>query len=174
MSAYNNAIIGASAFNPANFGKVVFSPESNYYNGQTNSQILNNAYTQSALAYDMYMSNTSYQRAVDDLRSAGLNPYLVMSGGNGASGGSMSAFARATGQNSLSPFQKDLEKVNLENAQLSRDITKLSLSNAKMDNFLKKVSMPINTIKSAFGLSGSSDKVVNTAVNSALISKALK
>lgn len=43
-----------------------------------------------ARAHSTYLSNTAYQRAVSDMRSAGLNPYLVYSNG-GASSPSMAS-----------------------------------------------------------------------------------
>lgn len=38
--------------------------------------------TQSAQAYDEYMSNTAYSRAFADLERAGINPYLLLNSGS--------------------------------------------------------------------------------------------
>lgn len=49
-----------------------------------------NYYTNYMLGYNEYLDNTRYQRAMKDLMDAGLNPYLLLTGGSAspASGGS--------------------------------------------------------------------------------------
>jgi len=42
----------------------------------------NSAEAQKSRDWQEYMSNTSYQRAVEDIRKAGLNPWLALNGGS--------------------------------------------------------------------------------------------
>lgn len=47
--------------------------------------------TQSAKAFEEYMSSTAYQRAFKDLEKAGINPYMLVNGGASPSAGSSSS-----------------------------------------------------------------------------------
>ena len=47
--------------------------------------------TQSARAFEEYMSSTGYQRAFDDLSKSGINPYMLVNGGVSPSAGSSSS-----------------------------------------------------------------------------------
>lgn len=65
---------------------------SNWFSGNYDKirDLYENYYTNYMLGYNEYLDNTRYQRAMKDLMDAGLNPYLLLTGGSAspASGGS--------------------------------------------------------------------------------------
>lgn len=66
---------------------------------QTDAQIQAN-WNRANMEYDLYKSNTAYQRAVQDMEKAGLNPYLAYSNGGFTPASSSSS---AISQSSPSP-----------------------------------------------------------------------
>ena len=54
------------------------------------------------------MANSQYSRAMEDIKKAGYNPYLVLNGLNGAGSGSVSA----AGTSSISGYQNKLSKID--------------------------------------------------------------
>lgn len=106
----NNALADSmavsQAFAPENFGKTKTDNwfESIFANKHATHKI-NETYNKQQLAYDTYMSNTAYSRAIADLKSQGINPYLAISGLSQASAPSSQAGTRAQSPGAESGFQ---------------------------------------------------------------------
>lgn len=83
----------------------------------------NAANVQSQIDFQREQSSTQYQRAVDDMRKAGLNPALAyQQGGNVASTGA-AATAQPTMQNTASKFATAIDSYNqLANGAAQRDL----------------------------------------------------
>jgi len=125
------------------------------YLGQqgTNQQNMQNAQTQ--MAFQKEMSNTSYQRAVEDMKAAGLSPMLAYSqGGASVPTGSMATTQNALGSG-VEATQKSLSTnsaVQLQSAQIDQSKSQAVLNSANAGlaqaNAKKAEAETINTITS--------------------------
>lgn len=69
---------------------------------------------QKARDFDLYMSNTSYQRAMDDLKASGLNPILAYSQGGASVTGGQAASVGATNASQAQTYAAGVQRQDID------------------------------------------------------------
>ena len=89
--------------------------------------------TQAQWAHDEYMANSAHQREVNDLRSAGLNPVLSATGGNGAPATSSSVIQSNSASAGVSARQQARNQQLQAGLQVFGDLIQAQLKDKELN-----------------------------------------
>lgn len=130
-----NVVGGVSDLLDGGIGSLVTGGLS--YLGSSSANAANRQLAQQQMAYQTDMSNTSYQRVVEDMKAAGLNPMLAYSqGGASTPSGSMATMQdEITGATSTAQQSRRLQ-AEIDNMRESNDNIRANTSKTQADTDL--------------------------------------
>ena len=90
---------------------------------QTDAMKFNAEEAQKARDYDTMMSNTQYQRAVEDMKAAGINPILAFSNGGASYSGGQAASIGPSTASQASSYMASAQRQDIDQTS-NRELTK--------------------------------------------------
>lgn len=137
-----NGIFGSESAGNTNQANLDMMRENNAFNAeqaQLNREFQNNMFYSSA-QYNKTMAETQYQRAVGDMKSAGLNPMLAYSqGGNASPSVAAPSGNAASASGNVSLLNKGAAAVQAASQIADIGIKKAQAANIEQDTKLKEV-----------------------------------
>jgi len=131
--------------------------------GQKDANATNMQLAQNQMDFQREMSNTSYQRAVADMKKAGLNPMLAYSQGGASSPGG----ASTTVQNKFSGAVQAAQQMQLQNETIKQIQSQTQVNNAtaaktQADTLLSAQELK-NRTQSELNLKEDMQRIINAA-----------
>lgn len=131
--------------------------------GQKDANATNMQLAQNQMDFQREMSNTSYQRAVADMKKAGLNPMLAYSQGGASSPGG----ASTTVQNKFSGAVQAAQQMQLQNETIKQIQSQTQVNNAtaaktQADTLLSAQELK-NRTQSEINLKEDMQRIINAA-----------
>lgn len=131
--------------------------------GQKDANATNMQLAQNQMDFQREMSNTSYQRAVADMKKAGLNPMLAYSQGGASSPGG----ASTTVQNKFSGSVQAAQQMQLQNETIKQIQSQTQVNNAtaaktQADTLLSAQELK-NRTQSELNLKEDMQRIINAA-----------
>lgn len=99
----------------------VFGAAASYF-GQSSANATNRDIAREQMVFQERMSNTSWQRAVEDMRAAGINPMLAVSQGGASTPPGASTRVESVGKDAISALNLRLLSEQLKNLQSERSL----------------------------------------------------
>jgi len=147
--------------------------------GQHEQNIANAQQADTNRAFQERMSSTSYQRAVADMKAAGLNPMLAYSqGGASTPSGSTAVMGNTLGAGMEGYWSAQSTKANVAVAKETADKTNAEVPKVKQDTDTSKSQEQLNEIKAVTegynSASAKAEAAARTAESQARIARAAK
>lgn len=112
--------------------------------GQSATNAANAQQAQKQMDFQAQQTGTSYQRGVEDMKAAGLNPMLAYSQGGASSGGGASAImGNEVGAGASSALQSYQTMQGIQNMQAEERAINARTANTDMDTINKGLNQPI-------------------------------